>query len=313
VLATSSRDDDTLELLNHSLPNLRRYGSHDVDESVLIDDPFPSLSALPDRFREPTPHESGPDLSASSSDEGLSHGFSPTLTAAHPNPWATFLHGHPPLTETVENAFDEGGTAPLCHNSQLDTPESDQIPDTVEGPMQCSSDCRPLSAPKPDGVDGGRSLAQSKTLTGGKTALHLAAEYGKAAHVRLLLPYCRDPCERDATGQTALHLAVRNRHLDATRTLLDYAATPADGCRVAIAPLNVNVQDDEGQSALHKAVLSGDPKMVQLLLDTADVDVQLSDTGGQTALHLAAIGESDAIVGLLLHRSCSDRSERCDV
>ncbi|RMZ66149.1 26S proteasome non-ATPase regulatory subunit 10 [Pyrenophora seminiperda CCB06] len=53
----------------------------------------------------------------------------------------------------------------------------------------------------------------------------------------------------------------------------------------------VNLQNDEGQTALHLAVIQKSATMVQLLLNAGDMDVNMQDNKGQTTLHLAVTQE----------------------
>lgn len=59
---------------------------------------------------------------------------------------------------------------------------------------------------------------------GGRTALHVAAEFGHLAATRLLLEHGMAVEARDARGETALHLAARHGHADVARLLLAVGA-----------------------------------------------------------------------------------------
>ena len=62
---------------------------------------------------------------------------------------------------------------------------------------------------------------------GGRTALHVAAEFGHLAATRLLLEHGMSVEARDACGETALHLAARHGHVDVARLLLAAGADRA--------------------------------------------------------------------------------------
>ncbi|MCJ1246472.1 hypothetical protein MMC30_003680 [Trapelia coarctata] len=155
----------------------------------------------------------------------------------------------------------------------------------------------------------------------GKTALHLAAELGQQASVRLLLDRRADITAQDALGRTALHLAVENRQEAVVQALLwgvGNAHPTHNGCHPTNNGLtittNVNhttnngnhitnsvidVQDNDGQTALHITVRTGQGNMVEALL-RAGADLEIKDRAGRTALHLAVVMGEEVLVRLLL-------------
>lgn len=95
-----------------------------------------------------------------------------------------------------------------------------------------------------------------KTDGNGKTALHLAAEYGSESIMRLLLSKAADPSVTDHLGRTALFSAVQGENEATAKALLE-ASLPS---------IDINWKDTMGMNALHLAVDCGFESMVKLLL-----------------------------------------------
>lgn len=64
----------------------------------------------------------------------------------------------------------------------------------------------------------------------GKSALHLAAQHGHVAALRLLLSYGMDPTSTDNAGQTPLHLAAQGSSLETIALLLEHAGSDSTSC-----------------------------------------------------------------------------------
>ncbi len=65
-------------------------------------------------------------------------------------------------------------------------------------------------------------------------------------------------------------------------------------------PLAINIQDHEGHTALHMAVMTGQEALVNRLLLAPQVELEVKDFQGSTALHLAIIRQCDKVIQLLL-------------
>jgi ankyrin repeat protein len=116
----------------------------------------------------------------------------------------------------------------------------------------------------------------------GFTALHLAAFFGKAEAVRILLNAGAsvDTYTHNAFANQPLHAAAAGRHADICRLLL---AAGAD----------VNATQHGGYTPLHEAAQHGDDEMVELFLSAgADPTVSVAD-GGTPADLAEAAGHHD--------------------
>ena len=127
-------------------------------------------------------------------------------------------------------------------------------------------------------------------LGAGATALMRAAKNGDAAAMRLLLEFGADPELTSRNHTTALMMAAgQGRGLGVFAK--DYAteAQMVEGLKVLLdRHVNVNAQNDAGQTALHFAVLSSDESVK--LLAAAGAKLDIKDRQGKTPLDFALGG-----------------------
>ncbi len=130
------------------------------------------------------------------------------------------------------------------------------------------------------------SLA-TKHREDGWTALHLAAHYGHADAVGILLANGADVHLRSANAManTALHAAVAGRRYDVTKLLLKNG-------------IDVNATQHGGWTALQAAAQSGDLRLAELLLANG-ATANAASENGSTALSLATAGGHAAVAELL--------------
>ncbi|KRZ14572.1 KN motif and ankyrin repeat domain-containing protein 2 [Trichinella pseudospiralis] len=88
-------------------------------------------------------------------------------------------------------------------------------------------------------------------------------------------------------GQTALMLAVSQNKLESVKLLLEAGA-------------NVNLQDEDGSTALMCAAEHGHKDIVRLLLDVPEIDASMVDQDGSTALSVA-IDSGHKNIGMLIY------------
>ena len=155
---------------------------------------------------------------------------------------------------------------------------------------ECTScSCPPLSTPynqSLDELDFERGIWQ-------------AAYYGDTSKISSFLNKGTNANIRDASGYTALHYASRNNHLTTVKQLLS-----AGAC--------VNVLTKCGRDTpLHRAAYMGHEDVVRCLLENG-ADVMLQNEDGQTALHKAVIGGHVRVVGLLVKAGVEEIKGICD-
>jgi ankyrin repeat protein len=129
------------------------------------------------------------------------------------------------------------------------------------------------------------ALALAKEADG-TTPLHLAALYGRADAVRVLLGFHADVSARDDDGDTPLHLAAARGWQEIALLLL---ASRAD----------VNARDAHGATALHAAVFYKRDELAKLLL-ARHAEVEAADDNGDTPLHMAAEAGSVEMAEMLV-------------
>ena len=194
---------------------------------------------------------------------------------------------------------DEVGDSPLEGAVELLTAHSDIRASNVKGEtaltLAASGHSSKILRAVLDGSDVDHKNAQ------GDTALIVAARSGSAEFVAQL---CRraDVNAQNAKGRTAL--------LEALGALTEKKSGWSSGndmgplrCVLRLLPLSdLNLQDEDGETALMKCAEAGLPELLGLMLPRADVNVR--DAKGATALARIAGGREDAeCFELLLERA----------
>ncbi|VDB86717.1 unnamed protein product [Peniophora sp. CBMAI 1063] len=137
-----------------------------------------------------------------------------------------------------------------------------------------------LEHPRSDAEDPGARIHVRNKL--GLTALHLAAEWGRAEACRMLLERGTLVDDTDENGNTPLHLSAQSGDLDIMRVLLEHPRADAEdpGTRI-------HARNKRGQTALHRAAQSGKADACRLLLERGAL-VDVIDKNGNTPSHFAA-------------------------
>jgi ankyrin repeat protein len=102
--------------------------------------------------------------------------------------------------------------------------------------------------------------------------LNSGASRGRVAAARKLLEHCPDAPYLEPNGWTLLHTAVWNDQPEFVEFVL----------RTPILRKLVNVQNNNGSTALHLAVRKCNPRVVAALLSHVDIDATLLDDVGTT-------------------------------
>ncbi|PQE22096.1 Ankyrin repeat-containing domain protein [Rutstroemia sp. NJR-2017a BVV2] len=118
----------------------------------------------------------------------------------------------------------------------------------------------------------------------GWSPLHAAADNGQVSE--FLLQNSADVNAVDKRGWTPLMRAAYWKGVDAVKVLLKYQA-------------NLDLQTDDGKTALHVATNKENSTIVELLLK-AHAPINKQDSGGDTALHYAARSGASSVAKILL-------------
>lgn len=121
----------------------------------------------------------------------------------------------------------------------------------------------------------------------GLTALHHAAVSGQVSIIKILLEYEADKDATDENGATPLHYCILKFEIEAAKALLDGGANP-------------NLKDKLGRTPLIIAASKGRTSAIELLVKYPNVDLDAQDNDGDTALHCAVSSNWHWSVHLLL-------------
>eukprot|EP00667_Euglena_gracilis_P003794 EG_transcript_3804 len=134
----------------------------------------------------------------------------------------------------------------------------------------------------------------------GTPLLQQAVINGQRDLALLLLQLNARPSDTDALGNVALHWAASGRHINVLELLLDAKAV-GDPKAQDSSVAEVNTQNAEGDTPLHKASRWGRPEFVSLLL-SKDADPTLRNNQGRTPIHACALmGHVEAALQLLTY------------
>uniref|UniRef100_A0A8C6VU84 Euchromatic histone-lysine N-methyltransferase 2 n=1 Tax=Nothobranchius furzeri TaxID=105023 RepID=A0A8C6VU84_NOTFU len=118
-----------------------------------------------------------------------------------------------------------------------------------------------------------------------RSALHAAAQRGLLEVCYMLVQAGANVDAKDKDMRTPLLEAVINNHIDVARYLIQNGAC-----------------EDDGYTGLHHAAKLGNLEIVNMLLETGQVDVNAQDTGGWTPIIWAAEHKHVKVIKSLLNR-----------
>ena len=201
-------------------------------------------------------------------------------------------------------------------------------------PLHCTFFASPRPAPKPEMevktvkalLDGGARVDARLNSDCGpnshKNALHLAATYGHETSVSLLTTASVDIDSKDARGLTALNLASPNKikinsllnagasvalWIRNTPTALHRTAeagSMAGILRLVAEGIDIDTQDNDGDTPLHRAIRWDKTNSIKTLLQLG-ANPNIPNSKGLTTLHLAGRGAKSDYVGRLLRNGAN--------
>lgn len=123
----------------------------------------------------------------------------------------------------------------------------------------------------------------------GSFPIHVAALGNNLAVVHVLLEKCPGCVQlRDAQGRTLLHIAASKDYCRLVGYIINQLLLANKGvCRMQRFASTVNMQDKEGNSALHFAAANGGPGTMRRLIWRKEVELNPQNNQGRTPLDLA--------------------------
>ncbi|CAL9165418.1 unnamed protein product, partial [Musa hybrid cultivar] len=113
---------------------------------------------------------------------------------------------------------------------------------------------------------------------GGASAIHVAASFGHVNVIKHLIETCHGCTEvRDGEGGNFFHVAISKRRKQVVRFV---ATSPS------LTDL-LNEPDSDGNTPLHRAIISRDMPIIQMLSSSPSVKLSATNNRGQTALDVA--------------------------
>ncbi|CAB0044744.1 unnamed protein product [Trichogramma brassicae] len=138
----------------------------------------------------------------------------------------------------------------------------------------------------------------------GDTPLHLALRRGNKKEAEFLLSRGANPNLVNATGKTAMFI-VCNRWSNEDE-LLELAEMVFESSEEQFKPLQLNVQDERGETALFRPLRRGEKQLVKLLLERG-IDPNLANVDCEHALHQSFMRNYDVDMVRLIFEHSQER------
>ena len=157
------------------------------------------------------------------------------------------------------------------------------------------------------------------------TPLHAACEHEQIKVVYLLLYFWPQLLNmKSSEGASALLIAVTCLHVRVIEELIRIASSrenyqdfittykpPIEDCERKhcdiIPSLEINAQDNAGNTALHRAIFMKSPQIVNILTNLDELDLDIKNSSEHTPLHLAIEGKLYDIVDRLLVKKANTK------
>lgn len=133
-------------------------------------------------------------------------------------------------------------------------------------------------------------------LVGGRynrTALQMAVRSGHAEISNLIIKKGANTKIKDDQGNALTHLSVWSGNADTVRMILGNGA-------------DFNAVNHRGYTALDSAIIAGNIRMMELLVNEAGISMDCTKSNGDTLLHRAAIEKQAEVVEFLLEKHNAD-------
>lgn len=98
--------------------------------------------------------------------------------------------------------------------------------------------------------------------------------------------FCRE------SGNTALHMLSQYNPIETDQD--EYASIINIGAKLLALKPNVNIQNNWGETSLHEAILSGNHKIIDMLVSRPDININLQNNNENTALELCLLNKTDS-------------------
>ena len=120
----------------------------------------------------------------------------------------------------------------------------------------------------------------------GDGLLHLAAQMEYSDVIEVLIQNGANVNKQNSIGRTALHISCAQGHYDGVLVLRDHGADPSIACIL-------------GDNALHEASKNGNIRIIKFLFN-ADFDINTQNKQGWSALHKAVFAKKEDAVEVLI-------------
>ncbi|HSC25117.1 MAG TPA: ankyrin repeat domain-containing protein [Candidatus Babeliales bacterium] len=123
----------------------------------------------------------------------------------------------------------------------------------------------------------------------GKTALHHAFEENKKEFIIPLLDKNSDSNKKNNSGFTVGHIAVQSRNIENLALLIEHPQSN----------FNINMQDNNKNTLLHKAVIDHNVEITNYLLNRKEIDITLCNSEGKCSFAIALDNNQDDLIDLI--------------